>query len=182
MNQARKFGSNRSNQQKTHQKREGENLSIIRIKKKTQNFSVLYNVPFRDRRLSLEARGLLVFLLTKRDNWILKTEALINESPNAGRDKILRILREFKEFGFLHRRKYQAQGGQWEWETVIYESPADNPNFKGLIPGLYTENPAIELEEEAAPYTENTFMDGLQTTDSIGGPYTENPVTEDDGL
>ena len=96
-------------------------MTIIRVEKK-DNYSILPNAAINDKRLSLEARGLLVFLLSKPNDWRVNSRALTNISP-AGRDKIRRILRELEQFGYLERRRFQGKDGKFEWESVVREQP-----------------------------------------------------------
>ena len=96
-------------------------MTIIRVEKK-DNYSILPNAAINDKRLSLEARGLLVFLLSKPNDWQVNSRALTNISP-AGRDKIRRILRELEQFGYLERRRFQGKDGKFVWESVVREQP-----------------------------------------------------------
>ena len=94
---------------------------IVRVKKKIR-FSVISNAPLNDQRLSWETRGLLAWILTKPDHWIIKSQAIINQG-NAGRDKVARMMSELEEFGYLLRAKRRSEHGQFEWEVVVYEEP-----------------------------------------------------------
>lgn len=116
-------------------------MSIVRVEK-NRDFTTVANRPFRDRRMSFDARGLLAFLLTKPDDWEVDTDNLINESPNAKRDKILALLKELEVFGHLWRDRKTGEGGQWEWETIIYESSSLNPHFDPESVPPYPEIPA----------------------------------------
>jgi hypothetical protein len=116
-------------------------MSIVRVHKE-RDFVTVANRPFRDRRMSWEARGLLGFLLTKPDDWEVDTENLVRESPNAKRDKVLSMLKELEVFGHLHRQRTNDAGGQLAWETIIYESSSLNPFFDPESVAPYPEIPA----------------------------------------
>ncbi len=115
---------------------------IIRVRK-TGNFSVINNTGLQDERLSWGARGILAYLLSKPDDWQVRTLDLIASSP-AGRDAVLHILRELEVGGYLHRLRVRSEGGRFEWRTEIFESPSLNP---------YVDGPAAkpESEDQASP-------------------------------
>lgn len=96
-------------------------MSVFRIKK-SNHYSVIPNPPFQNREMSLEARGLLAYLLTKPDNWELMNSDLYTCSP-AGRHKVDRILAELKSFGHVRRFRDQLPNGQFVWVSEIHEIP-----------------------------------------------------------
>jgi hypothetical protein len=102
-------------------------LRIIRVKKEERYF-VASNEPFNDERLSWEARGVMGYLLSKPDDWIVRNTDLIKQGP-ANEHKIKRILRELKKYGYLHRYNFRNDKGQIVWVTEIYESPSLNPSI-----------------------------------------------------
>jgi hypothetical protein len=122
---------------------------IIRVEK-TRDFSIIRNDTVRDARLSFGARGVLTYLLTKPDDWEVRSQDLVQQSPH-GEDAILRMLKELETCGYLSRWRERNKHGRYEWRTVVYENPADNPNFKpnrdfpgGVSPG--GENPGAKEE------------------------------------
>lgn len=97
-------------------------MSIVRAERKSQ-FYTLPNATIEDDRLSWEARGLLVYLLSKPDHWKVLVRDLVNRTKNAlgkrsGRDKVYAILRELRMAGYLCMIR-QRQGG--EFTGVDYE-------------------------------------------------------------
>ena len=56
-----------------------DQVRIFRIPKE-KGYSVLSNIPATDKDLSFEARGMLWYLLTKPDDWIVRDFDLINQS------------------------------------------------------------------------------------------------------
>lgn len=88
------------------------------------NFTILANATLSDARLSWEARGLLSFLLSKPDHWVINVKHLINESPSAGRDKIYSMLKELEDSGYLTQERKRDNQGHWgETERVVHELP-----------------------------------------------------------
>lgn len=83
---------------------------------------------FQDTRLSWESRGVMGYLLSQPDGWVLRNEDLIH-SGNAGRDKVKRIIKELKTYGYVNRTQLQDENGRFITTTEIYENPALNPAF-----------------------------------------------------
>jgi hypothetical protein len=95
-------------------------MSIIRAARKNQ-FYILPTPTIEDDRLSWEARGMLVYLLSKQDNWTVQIKDLINRTKNAigkssGRDKVYSVLKELQMAGYIVRR-YDRQGGVFQGMT-----------------------------------------------------------------
>lgn len=91
------------------------------------NFTILRNTTIEDSRLSWEARGLLVYLLSKPDNWVVNTKHLIKESPSARKEKVLKILSELESFGYIKTTQGRdAETGSFEQVTrIVYDTPSD---------------------------------------------------------
>ena len=107
---------------------------IIRAKKQ-RRFTTVDNAPFQDKRLHWDTRGLLAYLLTKPDGWEIRIEDLLKqEEPEdgsrvTGREKVFRMLRELKTYGYLHRMQVNGANGRFETVCEVYENPGDNPYF-----------------------------------------------------
>lgn len=96
-------------------------MTTIRIKK-NKNYSTVYNKPFSNKALSWEARGLLAYLLTKPDDWIIMLGDLVKQG-NSKIFKVRRMLKELEQAGHVTRECINAGGGKFKWETTIYENP-----------------------------------------------------------
>jgi DnaD/phage-associated family protein len=107
-------------------------MTTIRVKKDARYFSAS-NEPFNDKRLSWEARGLMGYLLSKPDNWIVRKEDLEAQGP-AGDYKLRRMLAELRKNGYMNRIRVTKEGGKFDWITEVYESPSQNPKAsKGIV-------------------------------------------------
>lgn len=98
-------------------------MSIIRLERKTQ-FYVLPTDTIEDDRLSWEARGLLVYLLQKPDNWNANVKHLIARTENclgksSRRDKVYAILKELRMAGYVRSAFRRVDGGVFK--GVDYE-------------------------------------------------------------
>ena len=103
---------------------------IIRVKKDARYFAAS-NEPFNDKRLSWEARGLMGYLLSKPDNWEVRTMDVIKQGP-AGEYKVRRMLAELRLCGYMNRIRRIGGGHLFYWITEVYESPAQNPSTSRL--------------------------------------------------
>lgn len=68
-----------------------------------QPFTRIDNRLLNDSRLTFAARGLLCFLLSKPDKWVLIKEHLINSSP-AGSGVVSKLLTELEEAGYVGKK------------------------------------------------------------------------------
>lgn len=72
-------------------------------------FTVVHNRTIEDDRLSFRALGLLVFVLSKPDNW--KTHvAHLSTTHSEGREAVRSALTELEEFGYVERKWLRGEG------------------------------------------------------------------------
>lgn len=124
-------------------------MSIIRGARPDTNFYTLDKRISEDRRLGWSARGLLIYLLGKPDNWKVSTQALINETSDAnsrsGRDAVYAMLNELVEAGYVTRIQQKAGGGKFaQVDYLVSEVP------HGTEVNESSPDPA---QPEAAPHT-----------------------------
>lgn len=99
-------------------------MSTFRIEK-TSNYTVMSNFHFKERDMSLKAKGLLSLMLSLPDNWDYSIAGLVSiclENETA----IKSTLKELRQFGYLSVTKYypdQSDSGRIEYEYSIYEQP-----------------------------------------------------------
>ena len=109
-----------------------EQKYIFRTKVETE-YTVIRNELITDKILSLEARGMLVYLLSKPETWIVTKGNLIDASP-AGGKKVSSILKELETAGYIKRNKFRNKKGQWEWHTWVYDKPQPLPLPPTILP------------------------------------------------
>lgn len=97
-------------------------MSIIRSPRPEAHFGVYANEIVRDNRLSYKARGILLELLSRPDNWRVSAEMLSKEGPD-GRDAIMAGLKELRDLGYIVTSRKQNELGQWTTESIVYDSP-----------------------------------------------------------
>lgn len=150
---------------------------------KPQSFTLNYATA-QDRSLSFEARGMLVYLLSKPTDWIVQPSDL---EQQCGRDKVYRILHELIEAGYINRLEIRNEKGQHAGiEYLVYETPnAENQDAEK--PDNTTEREKQQRDQFLAPDGAGAKSDPIsQTVDHIeavvdvhGGFETEkSPASE----
>jgi hypothetical protein len=104
-------------------------MSIVRAPRADRGFTIVRNDVARDTRLSYRARGVLISILSRPDNWKTDAEQLAAEGKE-GRDAIRAVLRELESVGYIRRIKTQAPTGLWSTETLVYEYPQGTEDGK----------------------------------------------------
>ena len=84
----------------------------------TRSYTALPNAIFRDTRMSLEARGLLAYLLTLPQDWTVKPPAVAN-ATGVGIRRLYRMFRELRDCGYMARSG--AQGRKANGDFGAYE-------------------------------------------------------------
>jgi hypothetical protein len=102
-------------------KREKEKEMIIRSPRPESKFSIISNEVVRDRRLSYKARGILLELLSRPDNWRIDAKGL--ETDLDGRAAVLSALRELREFGYLVTKREHDKKGQFMTQSWVFDRP-----------------------------------------------------------
>ena len=103
----------------------------FRRSSRNQNFTVIYNEVAQHVTMTMEARGLLLFMLSLPEDWEYHKGWLKDQCPGWGRDKITKFIKELEKNGFLHRTAKRSEDGKrlagWVWE-VFAES--QNPDLR----------------------------------------------------
>jgi biotin operon repressor len=117
-------------------------MSIIRSPRLESNFSVISNSVIRDSRLSYRARGVLLEILSRPDNWRVSGDSLAR-SGKEGRDAILTALKELRDCGYIRTVTNRLPNGTFETINYVYDSPQD------VVPS--PENPTTASVEAPRP-------------------------------
>lgn len=118
-------------------------MSVIRVNK-TKDFTVMSNWHFRDKRLSLKAKGLLSQMLSLPEAWdytVLGLVSINRESKSA----IQSTLKELEDAGYLVRTRTQNEKGQFDYIYDIYEKPSHG---EPRTENQYTDNPCTENQPQ----------------------------------
>ena len=121
-------------------------LAVIRVNK-TADYTVMSNAHFKEKEMSLKAKGLLSLMLSLPDTWDYSIAGLVALSKD-GKESVMNALSELEKFGFLIRTRTTDEKGRFTgYDYNIYESPQrENP---------CTENPNTDKPQQDKPNTEN---------------------------
>ena len=86
-------------------------MSVFRINK-TSNFTVMSNYHFKEKKMSLKAKGLLSLMLSLPDDWDFSISGLATLSKD-GKDSIMSALSELEKFGYLTRQRLTDDKGRF---------------------------------------------------------------------
>jgi hypothetical protein len=120
-------------------------MSVVRVHKNA-NFTVMSNYHFKEKKMSLKAKGLLSLMLSLPDDWDYSIAGLTTLSKD-GRDGVMSALGELEKFGYLQRERVTNDKGQFAGvEYNIYEQPQEKP---------VSEKPNQENSTSEKPNSEN---------------------------
>lgn len=114
-------------------------MAVIRVNK-TADYTVLSNYHFKEKEMSLKAKGLLSLMLSLPDDWDYSIAGLVTLSKD-GKDSVMNALTELETFGYLKRtRLFDKQGRFAGFDYDIFEKPQTE------IP--YSEKPNTEKPQQ----------------------------------
>lgn len=121
-------------------------MAVIRVNK-TADYTVMSNAHFREKGMSLKAKGLLSLMLSLPDSWDYSIAGLTTLSTD-GKDSVMSGLNELEQFGYLIRtRTFDEKGRFAGYDYDIFENPqTEKP---------YAENPNTVDPQTEKPYSEN---------------------------
>lgn len=121
-------------------------MSVMRVHK-NENFTVMSNYHFKEKKMSLKAKGLLSLMLSLPDTWDYSVAGLTTLSKD-GKDGVMSALSELESFGYLTRERMVNDKGQFcGIEYNIYEQPQPKKPI--------SENQTSEKPISAIPISEN---------------------------
>jgi len=94
------------------------------------NFTQVTNLIINDKTLSLEAKGLYLYLKSKPKGWnFYKKDMAINN--NTSDYKIRKALKELEEHHYIHRESQQSSDGKFiGWSYEIFDKPTKKEKKK----------------------------------------------------
>ena len=132
-------------------------MDIFTIDRKQGDFTQVYNEPFRDRNLSLKARGFIVTLLTLGPGWdfsVRGIQTILKENESAIRS----VIKELMEAGYCHRYVIKDEKKRIVcWHYAFSEYRREWPEeYDGPLPEKpLMENPVVEIPQLENPRVEN---------------------------
>lgn len=139
------------------------------------NFTILPNAALRDQRLSLRARGLLVELLSRPEDWNTSADAMARTArrdrgkKGEGRDAMRGAFAELEEAGYIVRTRTQNDGGEWSTVLAVYDTPqqqkASSYRGTGNQPSVHQASADQSSEYQASLRSTDGGSTGLRSTD-----------------
>ena len=99
-----------------------------RLSHKVERYVTFTNDTVRDKRLSWEALGLLVNLLSHAEGWKIRIEDFTRPHTGNGRDAVARAMRQLEELGYLERTRRPDATGRLVPITVLHYPPREVPS------------------------------------------------------
>lgn len=130
-------------------------ILIRRSRRKHRSFTIIDNQIIEHPTLSWEARMILIYLLSKPDNWRLMFADLVNRG-NWGRDKTYRVVQELIDAGYIKKTDVREAGKFLRHEYIVFEDPvAERKQKKSKKP----EEPLPENQEMVSGGTSTNTQD-----------------------
>lgn len=152
--------------------------TIIRTPKDgSRPYFAVSRATAQDKSLSYEARGLLLYLLSKPSDW----KVVINDLTisGCGRNKVYRILKELIDKRYIVREAVRNEDGTFiEFVYRVYEEPAPEDAQTAELEGEhpFPQNPEMDNPEMAHP--EMDFGDAYIVENKQNRDETEFPAPE----
>lgn len=134
--------------------------NYIRKRKQHNKFTVLPNSIFAAK-MSLQATGLLCYLLHLPGDWKIRKTELFKNFKN-GRDATIKAFNELILKGYIEEVEQRTKAGKFSGNDYYV---SDEPYFNPI--------PENQVTVEKKPFTEKPFTDN---------PFTEKPFTENQEL
>lgn len=152
-------------------------MSIIRVNK-TKDYVVMSNHHFKERKMSLKAKGLLSEMLSLPDDWDYSISGLVSINKE-NETSIKSALNELKEFGYLKVNKLlpnETYTGRIEYVYDIYEKKQE-----GEKQGV--ENLGVEflgVENQGQYNINNKVLNNKKNKYNIYGEFKRIKLTDDE--
>lgn len=154
-------------------------MAIIR-KKQKERFSIVDNKVIEDKRLSFKARGLLIYMLSKPDDWKFYTEELAKRSNKDGISAIKSALNEIESAGYLTRKQEHKKNGQFtSQDWILTDTSTIPPQVEKPLADKPLAGKAL-ADNQPLPNTDFKPNTDLSNTDRslIGDQHTTQDVFE----
>jgi hypothetical protein len=99
-------------------------MTIFRVKHDKENpYTIINRNITLDNRLSLKAKGLWLYAMSKPDDWKFNLSDIVNNTAD-GEKSVRSALKELEKFGYLVREQKKDDRGKFKpCEWIFYETP-----------------------------------------------------------
>lgn len=131
-------------------------MKKIVVKKKT-DYTVISNVFLRDERLSLKSKGLMAYVMSLPNDWVLYVTELANHHKD-GTSAIYSAFKELIELGYVRRKRERIDGKLGGVDYIVSETPIlENLNVENLNQEI------LNQENQQLLNTNNNKINTLQS-------------------
>lgn len=132
-----------------------ENNQLVRRSKRTKNFTIIGNDVIQDDRVSIEARGVLIFILSLPEDWVIRKNDL-QVRLNISRRTIDKCFEEMKQFGYLCETDVLKKDGRFDGKGyVVYDySILQDPPFMYSTGAHSEQRTDVHCEQRTGAHSE----------------------------
>lgn len=154
---------------------------FIRRGRISANFTTLPNALLRDRKLSFAARGLLVFMLSQKEDYQINLVDLTNNSEKDGKHSVTTMLDELLDRHYVHRFVRREKGKFIGWNYYVHDSIVEGFTPDKKEPKSEKPKSENQTSESIEPKSEKPISEN-QTSEACNSnviePKSENPISE----
>ena len=145
-------------------------MAVMRVHK-NGNYTIMSNFHFKEKEMSLKAKGLLSLMLSLPEDWDYSINGLATLSKD-GRDSVMSALQELEKFGYLTRTRIVNEKGHFKgYDYDIFEEPQFQPK---------SENPYTEKPNTGEPITENPQQLNTKELNTLKNKELNNKLINND--
>lgn len=146
---------------------DSKTTTIFRTIKRDNPYVQIDKTVINDIRLSWKAKGLMAFLLSKPNDWIININNLVKQAKD-GRDSVYAAIKELRQLKYLQQiQSRDCHGRILGYEYLVYENPR-----------LYEQ----DLASVSGRVKNEIQIENPSSTPLPGNPYTALPYTENPTL
>lgn len=100
--------------------------NIFRVEKNAENpFVQMHKFPINDKRLSWKAKGILLYLLSKPNDWQVYEVDIVKHGDD-GKTSVSSGIKELMKCGYITRKQKRNKKGKFEgYQYTVYEIPPE---------------------------------------------------------
>lgn len=133
--------------------------------RKVERFVQVDNTMIYDERLSLKAKGLLLLMLSRPNDWVFYEDELVKHCTD-GVSSLRSGLAELKDCGYLRKiRLTDEQGRVTGWETHVFETPQKSDSTGDSVQIMDSEN--LEVPDSGFSHTTKTDSTKTESTKNL---------------
>lgn len=140
----------------------------------TNKYTMISNEILETKSLSMKAKGILSYLLSKPDTWKPAISDIVRSSKD-GKDSIATGIRELVDHGYMRLIKYQDKNGKFEgseWQVssdpIFVKENAENPqSIDDFDDAENTDSPQSEIPRTGKSASSNTKESNTEESNMV---------------